>query len=261
MGKRVARKGAKTSATRQTLSPREALFVHEYLIDLNAARAARAAGYAVSTAEGKAASWVKHRDAKPLIFDAVEAGMKDRAKNLGITKSKVLAMWWQIATANPAEIAKIKKVNCRHCHGENFNYQWVDMAEFAETVIRHAGKGITAPDHSGGFGFSPNRPPNKLCPRCAGEGYDRIFLADTDTLSPGALALFEGVSQTDSGRIKLHLGSRTDALKEVGKHIGFYAPTEGDLGTVSNPMRVLYEQICNRVMPVTQNDPDYDDED
>ena len=76
-----------------SLSKKETLFVAEYLTDYNASTAAKRAGYAESTALGKAPSWVgKSREAstKPHVYDAIHARMGGMLAKLKITADAVL---------------------------------------------------------------------------------------------------------------------------------------------------------------------------
>ena len=69
------------------LTPKQARFVDEYLIDLNATQAATRAGYSEKTAEFQASRLL--RNVK--VQEAVSARMKAREKRTEITQDKVLA--------------------------------------------------------------------------------------------------------------------------------------------------------------------------
>lgn len=69
------------------LTPKQARFVQEYLIDLNATEAAKRCGYSVRTAYS-----IGHENlTKPDIADAVQKAMDERAQKTGITAERVLA--------------------------------------------------------------------------------------------------------------------------------------------------------------------------
>lgn len=77
------------------LTARQSLFVQEYLIDLNATRAAKRAGFADSTAEKKAPLWVgKSRDSCPPgmrhVWDAVDEAMRARSERIQADADYVL---------------------------------------------------------------------------------------------------------------------------------------------------------------------------
>jgi len=69
------------------MSPKQARFVEEYLIDANGAQAAIRAGYSPKTAGIQAAQLL----ANPEIAAAIEAAMSERAEKLEITSERVLA--------------------------------------------------------------------------------------------------------------------------------------------------------------------------
>ncbi len=75
------------------LTPKQQLFVQEYLKDLNATAAARRAGYAETTANRKAPNWVcksRVNSPYPEIWDAVQAAMDERSKRTEIEVDDVL---------------------------------------------------------------------------------------------------------------------------------------------------------------------------
>lgn len=77
----------------KSLTQKQAAFVREYLIDLNAAAAARRAGFADSVANSRAPEWVgKVRDDCPAkyqhVWDAVHAALAKRAE-----KAEINAKW------------------------------------------------------------------------------------------------------------------------------------------------------------------------
>lgn len=81
--------------TDRSLSPKQARFVDEYLIDLNATQAAIRAGFAKSTAEKKAPLWVgKSRESCPEnmrhVWDAVADAIQARSERTQIKADDVL---------------------------------------------------------------------------------------------------------------------------------------------------------------------------
>jgi phage terminase small subunit len=68
------------------LTPKQARFVDEYLIDLNATRAATAAGYSAKTAYATGAENLR----KPEIARAIEVAQDERARRTEITADRVL---------------------------------------------------------------------------------------------------------------------------------------------------------------------------
>ena len=84
------------------LTPKQACFVAEYLVDLNATQAAIRAGYSVKTANRIATENLS----KPVIRDALKAAMEDREKRTEITQDRVLK---ELAKIGFADIRKALK--------------------------------------------------------------------------------------------------------------------------------------------------------
>lgn len=82
------------------LNHRQTLFVHEYIIDLNATQAAIRAGYSEDTAYS-----IGHENLnKPEIADAIQRAMDIRAERTGITADRVLV---ELARMGFSDIRKI----------------------------------------------------------------------------------------------------------------------------------------------------------
>ncbi|QYA11718.1 terminase small subunit [Rhizobium sp. AB2/73] len=82
------------------MTPKQQLFIREYLIDLNATQAAIRAGYSVKTANEQAAQMLARRD----IADAIDTLMADRSVKIGISAERVLSEISVMAFYDPAEI-------------------------------------------------------------------------------------------------------------------------------------------------------------
>jgi len=85
----------------RTLNIKNALFVAEYLLDLNATRAAIRAGYSAKTAGAIGHELLK----KPEIADAIEEAMAARAQRLNISQDDVIRELSRMAFFDPARIA------------------------------------------------------------------------------------------------------------------------------------------------------------
>jgi phage terminase small subunit len=79
------------------LAPRQTQFVAEYLIDLNATRAAERAGYSPKTAYSQGQRLLKHVEVKR----AIQAAMDKRADKLEITADRVLQEIAKLAFNDP----------------------------------------------------------------------------------------------------------------------------------------------------------------
>ena len=69
-----------------SLTPKQARFVEEYLVDLNATQAAIRAGYSKKTARQVASENLT----KPDIQEAIAAAQDDRSERTGITQDEVI---------------------------------------------------------------------------------------------------------------------------------------------------------------------------
>lgn len=196
------------------LNTKQQRFVEEYLVDLNGTQAAIRAGYAVKGAATQASRLLLNVE----IQAAITAGRKQMADATGITAEKVLERWWQLATANPAEVSQFRRCACRYCHGFDNEYHWVDEAEFRKAVIANPDKSL---DDFGGYGFKRLARPAADCTKCEGEGLQETWYADTRDLSPQAALLFDGVKQTVNG-LEIKVKSQEAALIQVAKHLGMF---------------------------------------
>ena len=85
------------------LTEKQARFVAEYLVDLNATQAAIRAGYSERTAEVIGYENLR----KPQISAAIEQAIQDRQKRTEITQDRVLLELARIAFANGTDFARI----------------------------------------------------------------------------------------------------------------------------------------------------------
>lgn len=82
------------------LTQKEAAFVREYLIDLNAAQAAIRTGYAPASANVTACKLMK----KPNVKEAIDIAMAERSRRTGISQDRVLLELARMAFVNPLDI-------------------------------------------------------------------------------------------------------------------------------------------------------------
>lgn len=97
------------------LTPRQAAFVREYLVDLNGTQAAIRAGYSEATAGSIAEENLK----KPEIKAAVEAGMAARAAKVEVTAEMVLAGLLKEATRETGPVSQGAKVRAWELLGKH----------------------------------------------------------------------------------------------------------------------------------------------
>ena len=95
----------------EKLTPKQAMFVQEYLIDLNATQAAIRAGYSPHTAHRIGNENVN----KPAIKAAIDDAMDARAARTLISQDRVMRELARIAFADPADVVdKIGRVRNIH---------------------------------------------------------------------------------------------------------------------------------------------------
>lgn len=223
------------------LSPREAKFVDEYLVEPNGKQAAIKAGYAAGSAEVTASRLIR----KAKVRDAIRAAQLVRSQATQISSQDVLKRWWMIATADPNELIEYRRTCCRFCYGVMHRYQETqnERAErYAQWVKdKRAAEGTPLAvdfetfDELGGIGWDIRRAPLSDCIECHGEGQDRPYPKDTRTLSPAARALFAGVKVTKDG-LDIKMNSQESALANVAKHLGMFVEKHEHSGPGGGPI-------------------------
>jgi phage terminase small subunit len=203
------------------LNDKQARFVEEYLLDLNAKQAAIRAGYSRRTAEAQGSRLLSHVK----VAAAIAAAQSARSERTDITADMVLQHWWAIGTANANDLIELRRVCCRHCYGIDFEYQWVDATEF-DTAIKVAAMVENAdprtfPTDDGGYGFNKTLIPHRDCPSCFGEGHETVFAHDTRQLRGAARLLYAGVEITRDG-MKIKMRDQDKAMENVAKHLGMF---------------------------------------
>ncbi len=83
-----------------SLTLKQALFVEEYLIDLNASAAARRAGYSPKRADAIGFDLLR----KAEIQEAIQAAQQERSARTGITADRVIAEIARIAFSDPRQV-------------------------------------------------------------------------------------------------------------------------------------------------------------
>lgn len=205
-----------------SLTAMQALFVQEYLVDLNGKQAAIRAGASAKSAEVTASKWLRLGKVKAELAKA----QKERASRTEISADMVLQQWWKIATADPNEIVSHRRVCCRHCHGNGHAYQWKASEyqaamEKADADTAGSCKDPVYPSDKGGYGFDATREPHPGCPECHGEGMGEVHVADTRRIKGAAKALYAGAKQSANG-IEVKLRDQDKALELVAKHLGMF---------------------------------------
>jgi phage terminase small subunit len=233
-------------------------FAAEYIRNGEDAAAAYRVSY--SAPETMAGSELSNRGNQVLQAHGTQTALRklrgDAVKLAGVSATDLLERAWLIATANPNDIVQHRRVNCRHCWGHDFNYQWIEgeFYEEVEKIVRHNQAYPTMqkelPDGCGGFGYRDNRDPNEHCPRCSGEGESRVYVTDTRDLKGGAALLYDGTKVTKNG-IEVQLKDQSKYFDMVCRHFAFYNDTlkvKGAMLHAHVPLTDKQRKMLDRVL-------------
>ena len=198
------------------LTAKQQRFVEEYLVDLNATQAAIRAGYSAKLANTNVPKLLQNT----AINTAIQEAVSQRSERTEITQDNVLKRLWEIATANPNDIVKFRRVNCRFCWGIDHGHQWTH-AEFEQAKLTAMLLEQPVPEANGGFNFDKTRVPHPDCPECKGEGRGEIYISDTSKLTGAAALLYAGAKEGKFG-IEVLLHDQVGALIKVGQHLGLF---------------------------------------
>jgi phage terminase small subunit len=180
-------------------------------MDLNAAAAYRRAGYTTrgNSAEVNAARLLRNAQ----VAAEIDREMQSRAEHLNIRAEDVLRRLWDIATADPREILSVAAVSCPKC--------WKD-APYSDA-------------------------PNTDCHHCCGKGKSQVVIAELDTISPQARALFARVKQTKYG-VEVEFHDQLAALEKVARHLGMFNDKVTLAGETENPLQLLIQRVQGNVL-------------
>lgn len=201
------------------MTAKELGFIEHYMKTRQASESYLAAGY---SDHGKQKNTVKASELlrRPRIAEEILKRDLERKKRTGITEDVVVRRLWQIATADPANIVRVKVSNCRHCWGSEFKYQYTDQ-EWEAQVEEAERLDLPEPPKAGGVGFTLNRPPHPDCPSCGGVGKSKLIVADTNSLDPQSRLLYAGAEPGRYG-IKVKMHDQMQALVKVAEHLGMF---------------------------------------
>lgn len=206
---------------RYDLTPQQRRFVEELLVDADVRLAAPRAGLTVE--RGRALLGTTR------VQDALAFARRRRLSRLDLYADDSLLRWVALANADVNELVEVRRVNCRHCHGQDHEYQYDDL-EHRHARTKHLADQMALPDEArtpfddaGGPGFNRNAPPAADCPRCAGDGELRVIIKDTRNLTLGGRLLYDGVKVGPGGAIEVKLRDRAWAEGMIARHAGMFA--------------------------------------
>lgn len=188
------------------LTPKQATFVREYLIDLNGTQAAVRAGYSPRTANEQAARLLAHASVKA----TVQAAMAKRSERTEITADRVLR---ELAKIGFSELKSAITWGSKEVAiGFDADGKRLSPADIGDAVMVHT----------------------ELAPF--------VEAIDSDSLTEAASAAISEVSMTKDGlRIKMH--DKVSALAKIGQHLGMFAEKVEHSGSVTMVMAPLDDQI------------------
>jgi phage terminase small subunit len=249
------------------LTPRERRFVDEYLVDLNATRAAIAAGYAPKNAKVTGCRLLQ----KELVATAIAAAAKAREQRTQISADRVLEELVTIATGYVGELIEYRRRCCRHCYGEGHRYQRTrlelenDRVAHEQLQRREEARAAATPgapafvatpfDEKGGAGWDPRRDPFPECPVCFGDGIADAYIHDTRRASPIAKRLYAGVKLTKDG-LEVKLRDQDGALAMLAKHFKLIPDRHEHTGAGGAPIAHTVSALTVRF--VRPGEPDGD---
>lgn len=192
-------------STTDTLTPQQARFVEEYLVDLNATQAAVRAGYSAKTASQQGARLLGNVK----VQEAIAMAKAARAERVQVTQDMVLADLLAVASADPNELIQFRRGACPSCWGAE------EQAEEQEGQA-----------HGGSLKRTRKTAPrvdeiDPDCEVCGGEGAGRAYIPDTRHLTGAARKLYAGVKQTKEG-LQVMMRSQDKALELIGRHLAMF---------------------------------------
>lgn len=214
------------------LTVRERRLVDAYVATLRLDRAARAAG----VSDDKANEMLDDERLMCAVRERTEAS-SEMALLTAVDVRRHLKL---ILDADPAEVSGVHIVACRHCYGDNDQFQYtraelyyLEQAhsygelgwafacvtdEFGRELHGHAraawlaGKSGRAINLKGGDGYSRNSEVNPDCSQCHGRGTPMFYVTDSRSLSPAAKAIVRGY-KVGGDRVETLTISRDVALQ------------------------------------------------
>lgn len=217
-------------AATQRLDAKESLFVHRVWEGVGIAEAYKQAFNSVAVSEKE----LERRANKVLALEHVQfalAKLKERAAETAeINVATVLKEIAMVAFADPSDAVQVRAYCCRHCHGFDHQYQWVNAEEFDRAKAGYARAKANAekynltmeiapPSDEGGYEFKKVLAPDPGCPHCDGVGDVVTRVKPTDKWKESTRRLVSGIKQGKNG-IELTFRDQTPLLKMLAEYVG-----------------------------------------
>jgi phage terminase small subunit len=177
---------------------------------------------------------------------------EEAAGTLDVDAKRVLREWAEIAIGDPTEIVTVRRLNCRHCWGFQFGYQYTDAEyakETAEEMESAEAMGIPCnlDRFGGGNGFRHTRDPNPACPECDGEGVEDVFIKDLRKLTDRQRRMIAGVKNGKFG-IEVIFRDQDAALKNLAQWLGLVVNKNEHTGANGGPIQTQNANV-NYTLP------------
>lgn len=174
--------------------------------------------------------------------DVVKRVRELRAAALATSQISVQALiadLQDIVEADPNDLCRSVVSACRHCHGIDHKYQWIDADEYvvkcdevqADNDFRRENsktgktRDVPLPTCDGGFGYDVRRDPHGMCPECMGAGFLRVIIPDTTQLGPQARKLYKGIRVKGDGSVEVLMHDQVAARDQLHRLLGAYKDT------------------------------------
>ncbi len=192
-------------------------FVDEYLIDLDAERAAATLGLDPRDGVRLAAS--------PSFQRQLDAAQSRRSHYTQIYGENVLRRLWQAYAFDARRMIELRRVCCRFCHGLDHRYQFTPE-ELRQATQTHLQQQMRLPeprvpfDDQGGLGYDRWADPHPDCPECAGQGEHAVYLHDTRDYTPSEALMYLGVKVNKDNSVQLLLRDLNQIESKLMDHLG-----------------------------------------
>lgn len=208
-------------------------------------------GYSKKTAYERSSALLALPEIQKAIADR-KTWLAQQEAGPGLDARQVLREWAEIATADPTEVITVRRLNCRHCWGFQFGYQWTD-AEYAKETAEEMqmadtmGRPAELDQFGGGPGFRRVRDPNPECPECCGEGVEDVLVRDLKRITGPARKLIAGVKQGRHG-IEVQFRDQDAALRNLAQYLGLLVNRQEHTGKDGGPIQTQNANV-NYTLP------------
>lgn len=170
---------------------------------------------------------------RPLIAAYVLAGQQKLQADTEFDARNLVNDWISVLGADPRELIEVHRRCCRHCHGEEFQFQFT-RDEWRRAIMKAIDEGKKAPDALGGNEFNARRAPHPKCTECHGDGEPFVYVHDTRKLSETAAHLLVGVEGSSGGSVKLLMRDKEKAADSLARVFGMFIERHVDVSKMSD---------------------------